>query len=73
MEMADALRRFRAGGPPPGSAVRFLLVMLLPPGSWECEEYGGECADGEAMVSRIGVGRHWSVGKTQVLRGPRMA
>ena len=50
VEMADALRRLRAGGPPPVSAVRFLFDMVLPPGSCVWEGYGGECADGEAMV-----------------------
>lgn len=50
VEMADALRRFRVGGPPPDSAVRFLLVdMVLMPGSCAWDGYGGECA-GEAMV-----------------------
>lgn len=35
MEIADALRRFRAGGPPGPSEVRFLLVMALMLGSGE--------------------------------------
>jgi hypothetical protein len=48
IEIAEALRRFRAGAAAP-SEVRFLFAdIVLMPGSCECE-YGGECADGEAI------------------------